>query len=258
MKKLSKISALFLIIAVFLISGAACGPKTGSGSPELVSVNTWGGCTGGEDDQFIKADLEFSDAVKASDKAAEQLRVTIGGDRVKSDDIKISSADEKTIEIEIPVDKVTSGVLEIKPLSEGKLTAITDESGEYAVKSFSVKKIVPSGMEITTVSSDEGSVSAQVTALANHRSITWIKITAGGNTVKPAGTGTDIMDDAVAVHEHDFLWATEESTAADIAEAVNKYYSGQLTASSSGDIVTVSAAEGGSAGGVLDISIYTY
>lgn len=252
-----KAAALLMVAAVFAFTGAACGAAVGSGSPELVSTKAWGGTTGGEDGQFIKADLEFSGAVKASEKAADQLRVTIGGSRVKSEDIKISSADDKTLEIEIPVDKVTSGVLEIKPVSEGSLTAVTDDSGKYAVRPFNVKTIVPSGMEIETVSSEEGSAAVQVTALANHRSITWIKITADGQDVVPAGTGTDIMDNAAAVHEHDFLWATNESTASDIAEAVNKYFSGKITASSSGDTVYISSADT-SVTGKLDITIYTY
>lgn len=41
------------------------------------------------------------------------------------------------------------------------------------------------------------------------------------------GTGrsgtTDVMEGSCAVHQHEFLWVTEESTAEDIAETINNF-----------------------------------
>ena len=52
------------------------------------------------------------------------------------------------------------------------------------------------------------------------------------------------MEGACAVHEHEFLWATKETTAADIAETVSNFYGEDFSASAEGDEITVTRKTG--------------
>ncbi len=248
---------VFLSVILLIISGCGAPATDDTYSPNLVSVYSRGGCNGGEDDQFIAVELVFDQSVRVTDEAYETLRITIGGERVDDGRMDISVQDSNTVQIVIPVEKVTSGVLRITPKDKKKIRGLTDKSGQYAVRPFSVETIVPSGVELNVIQSEEELAEAEVTSTANHRSIAWIRITADGEPVTPDGSGTDIMDDAVAVHEHDFLWATEESTASDIAETVRRYYPDRLTAESEGNRVIVRSV-GQEVPGVLNIEIYTY
>lgn len=253
-----RVILLICSILCLIVFSACSSPQTDDAhSPRLLESASRGGCSGGEDDQYIQADLTFDKAISVRKDAAEELRITIGGERVGEEDIELEVIEKKTLRIVFPVDKVTSGVLKITPSGGKEIRGITDETGQYAVRSFEVDQLVPSGVTLSVLNSEEGAVSARVASTADHRSIAWIRITAGGQVLKPQGTGTDIMDDAVAVHEHEFLWATEESTAADIAEAINQYFPEKLSAESSGDVVDVRAVSG-EVKGDLGIEIYTY
>ena len=82
-----------------------------------------------------------------------------------------------------------------------------------------------------------------------------------GEAVEPDDLSSpDILDDvAVGIHEHEFLWATNESVAADIAKAVNDFYGNRFTAESSGDEVTIEALEADSgADAGLELKLYEY
>ena len=131
------LTIIFLIVIVF--SAAGCGsPQTDdSCSPALESVKSRGGCRGGEDRQFIAADLVFDKNIRITENASANLRITIGGERIDDEKTNLSVRDKHILHVEIPVEKVTSGVLIIEPLKAEKVRGITDESGKYAVQPFS-------------------------------------------------------------------------------------------------------------------------
>lgn len=248
---------LFIFLCLLFLTACASPETNEELSPRLQDAVSWGGCSGGEKDQYIKADLTFDQDIAVSEDAAEELRITIGGNRADEEEIDLKVVRDNTLEITVPVQKVTSGVLKIQSPGRKNFTKITDRTGKYAVLPFEVSQLVPSGAALSVLQSGEGSVSAQVTSTVNHRSIVWIRLTADGQVLQPEGTGTDILDQAAAVHEHDFLWATKESTATDIAEAINQYYPERLSAEASGDTVTVRSISD-EVKGELGISIYTY
>ena len=97
----------------------------------------------------------------------------------------------------------------------------------------------------------------------------WIQLLENGEPAEPDDLSSpDIMDGTAAgIHEHEFLWATNESVAEDIAKAVNDFYGERFTAESAGSEVTVTAKEsadkdsaqqgGGDASGLI-LKIYEY
>lgn len=246
-----------LTVILFLFSGCGSAKVDNSFSPSLKEIRTWGGCDGSEDRQFIKAILVFDRNISVQDRSAEKLRITIGGERIDSSNIHLRVQNSNTLEITVPVDKVTSGVLKISPADKNKDCGILDESGKYAVMPLHVDTIVPSGAELALVRSEKGMAEARVVSTANHRSIIWIRITEDGKAIQPDSTGTERMNDAFAVHEHNFLWATEESTAADIAEAINKYFPERLISVTEEDTVIVRSVSEDIQGNI-GIEIYTY
>lgn len=250
------IYSLFLCILMFCFSscGASGGSngKAGESSPYVAECTVNAGCNGGEDDQYVEADIKFDRNVICSTDAAAQLRVVIGGERVKTDNIEISQDDASADTIKlliIGINKVTNGVIEITSADgEDVINGITDESGKYSAKSLEIKKLIPSGAAIEQFGKSEPGespawTSIRVTSPPSHRSMIWLQLVDNGNVVEPDDMSSpDIMDDtAVGIHEHEFLFATNESVAEDIAKAVNDFYGESFTAENNGNEVTVTA-----------------
>ena len=84
---------------------------------------------------------------------------------------------------------------------------------------------IPSGAAIETLSSSPEQTVCRVTQTVTHRSIIWIQLFSGDQAVEPEDPGTtDVMEGSCAVHQHEFLWVTEEYRAEDIAETINNFY----------------------------------
>ena len=230
---------IFTLSFLFILTGCGRLQTDAAFSPELQEIQTRGGCRGGEKDQYIKADLVFNHDIGINPRSLDNLRITIGSERIRPENVDFQIIKDKTLEITIPVQKVTSGKLEISPDRDNNDFGITDHSGKYAARYFEISTIVPSGAQLGPPETGENSVSADVLSAVNHRSIIWIRITEDGNAIIPDASGTDRMKDAFAVHEHDFLWADEKSTAADIADAVCRYFPDRLTAEAAGNTVTI-------------------
>ena len=254
------IYSLFLCMSVFCFSACADpahGPGAGENSPEVIGCTVNAGCDGGEDDQYVDVAIRFDRNVRYSSGLADDLRVVIGGERIKTDDINVSqdSASPDAVKLRISINKVTSGVLEITPADGGStVSSVTDESGKYSAKAPDIKKLIPSGVTIEQESSSEAGAQPEwtkikVTSPPSHRSMVWIQLIENGEPVEPDDLSSpDIMDDTAAgIHEHEFLWATDESVAEDIAKAVNDFYGERFTAESAGSEVTVTAKESGEA-----------
>ena len=90
-------------------------------------------CEGGEQDQYIIAELEFDRPVAFSEDLKDQLRVVIGGQRIDPENIGLSAPEgENTIRLKMAVQQVNDGYLEIRNApGEDVLTALTDAEGKY-------------------------------------------------------------------------------------------------------------------------------
>lgn len=271
-----------ILLLMIIMQLTACGAPDGSGSgeagsnaPAVVSCQAEGGCTGGENDQYINVSIKFDKnvSIKSAEKAAEDLRIVIGGERINSKNITVSQNESPSdeINIKISINKVTNGVLEITPADGKSLKNITDESGKNQISSLNIKKLIPSGVTLETAGNSESGeypawTAANVMSVPTHRSMVWIQLFADGELVEPDDTSQpDVMDGAAGIHEHEFLWADQESVAQDIADAVNNFYGERFEAKSSGSTVTVTeksggsqAAGGGAGAGMIELKIYEY
>lgn len=245
-----RVSLLILIVvlagmqagcASSLTGGAAAGPD----SPELQDWKVFGECLGGESDQYIVAELTFDRDIKLAEGLPAQIRAVIGGKRIAEENISAEQSGEKTVQIRLHVDRVVDGVLKLTNAPGNEtIPALTDADGRNCAGTLDVEKMVPSGVTIHEVSAGEYAVDTVPT----HRSIVWIRVRTEQGILPPGGAAsTDVLDDAAAVHEHEFLWATTASVASDIADTVNQYYSPAVTAEAGDNHVVLRAADGSTA-----------
>lgn len=248
MKKLFLRIILMILIVVPAVLSAGCasplagGPSEGPDSPKLQDCMVYGECLGGEADQYIVAELTFDREIKLSEGLPSQIRAVIGGKRIAEDDISAEQSGEKNVQIRLHVDRVVDGVLKLTNApGTDTIPALTDPSGRNCPGVLEIEKIVPSGVTVHEESAGEFAVDTVPT----HRSIVWIRISTEQGILPPGGAASaDVMDDAAAVHEHEFLWATTASVASDIADTVNQYYSPAVTAEARDNHVFLRAADG--------------
>lgn len=245
-KKQKKLAAAVFLLLILVVYLCGCGGPSVSeeNSPVLEKCTAQGMCEGGEQDQYIVAELKFDRPVAFSEDLKDQLRVVIGGQRIDPEKIKLSAPEgENTIRLKMAVQQVNDGYLEITNASgEDMLTALTDAEGRYCTASVDVRQLIPSGAVIETLSSSPEQTVCRVTRTVTHRSIIWIQLFSGDQAVEPEDPGTaDVMEGSCAVHQHEFLWVTEESTAEDVAETINNFYGENYSAAAEGDQVTVNA-----------------
>ncbi|MCR4600167.1 MAG: hypothetical protein K5767_00310 [Clostridia bacterium] len=237
----------------------ACSPgaESGADSPRLESCSVHGETCGGEDEQFIVADMAFDREIRLDEGLEDQLRVVIGGTRVDPEDIAAELNGTADLELRMHVDRVVTGALQITNVpGEENVEAIRTADGKTCVGEISVDKMIPSGVTLSKLSSEPGKVTCSVDSLPDHRCIIWLRLTDNGKPVVPEGTDTtDVLEDAVAVHEHEFLWATKKTVAEDMAETLNRYYSSGYTAEASEGTVTVSK-KADTADSEIELQIY--
>ena len=83
-KRMKKyISVFLLVLATAVLCGCSGSAEVSQAdSPALQSCESYGICEGGEQDQYIIAELIFDRPVSFSEELKEQLRVVIGGQRI--------------------------------------------------------------------------------------------------------------------------------------------------------------------------------
>ena len=257
-KRIINITLIVLIcILTAMCTGCGGAAEPGDHSPVLNSCTLRGECSGGERDQRIIADLSFDMAVSFDENLAEQLRIVVGGQRIDDGDVAIVQNGENGIEITVPVVQVNDGMMEITNAPDSEvLSGLTDKEGKSCVEKLEIEQLIPSGASVSTVEETAGRAVYQVDSVVTHRSIIWLRMYRNGEMIPPDDTDTtDVMDSAVAVHEHEFLWATPESTASDMAEVINSFYSSGLEASADGKCLTIREKNGGQSS--LKMEIYT-
>ena len=257
-KRIINITLIVLIcILTAMCTGCGGAAEPGDHSPVLNSCTLRGECSGGDRDQRIIADLSFDRAVSFDENLAEQLRIVVGGQRIDDGDVAIVQNGENGIEITVPVVQVNDGMMEITNAPDSEvLSGLTDKEGKNCVEKLEIEQLIPSGASVSTVEETAGRAVYQVDSVVTHRSIIWLRMYRNGEMIPPDDTDTtDVMDSAVAVHEHEFLWATPESTASDMAEVINSFYSSGLEASADGKCLTIREKNGGQSS--LKMEIYT-
>ena len=257
------IRRMFMAAVTAVISAvmlASCGSvKTDDEySPQLEDVTVGSYSEGSEDSQYVTADLIFDREIAVTDEKCSDLRITISDERVKDDECEFTAGDdENTARIKIPVDAVTKGILKIGPAEKEKgISCIRSADEKYAVQDFTLEALIPSGVSLSTVSSEPGKVVKSVDSVWNIRSIAWVGITENGELILVSETrALELLDGYAAVHGHEFLAENDRDIAAGIVETLQNNYGAEYSVSCSKNIITVEK-QGSDA--ELDIDIYSY
>lgn len=257
-KKTIILGAFFLLCCAFLFG---CGNvKTDAEqSPNLMNASVTSYNEGSESKQYVKVLLEFDKDISISEKLDDSLRITIAGERVQPDEYVLTQGDDASqAELLISVNAITKGVLEIERSEKAKtISDIMDVSGKFAVNDFQIEGLIPSGVTLSDVASDETSVTKQVDSVWNIRSIAWVCLTKNGKVIPVNETDTnEELDGYVAVHGHEFLIEDEGTIAEKIVEALDRVYGDEYQFSSDKNRVTANVLNGDA--GEYDIQIYQY
>ncbi|MCD7982482.1 MAG: hypothetical protein LUF32_09305 [Clostridiales bacterium] len=265
MKGIYKCKALFLaaFLLVSVIIFAGCGGSLTvdeEQSPNLVNAVITSYNEGSESEQYVQVVLEFDREISVREEKEDSLRITIAQERVQSDEYTLTQGeDSDEAVLTISVTAITNGVLYIeKSESADVISDIMDADGQYAANDFTLEGLIPSGMTLSDVSSDDVSVTKQVASLWNIRSIAWVCLTKDGEVLPVEEEDADEeLDGYVAVHGHEFLTDDDTAIAENIAESLSRVYSSEDYAfSSEGNQVTATAVNGET--GVYDIQVYQY
>ncbi len=253
---------IVMLVFIVMFSGlvfAGCGKlKTDDlKSPNIKNVSVSSYNENAESKQYVQVNLTFDQEIKVSGKQSESLRITIAGERMKDYELTLGE-DAKTAVLTIPVTAITKGVLEIEKSEKAdNIYDICDVSGKYAVQDFTIKGIIPSGITLSTISSDKGSVVKNVDSSWNIRSIGWVGLFKDGELQPIAETNqSEILDGYIAVHGHEFLIENEKDVAGKIAETLQRVYPEGYKFQSEGTTVTAQCTDG--SGGNLEIKMYQY
>lgn len=255
MKRISLITALIFMSALCL---ASCGKTVGvgEGSPVLESASIVSYCQGSEQEQYVQAELMFDRPISLAEETGGSLRITIAGNRME--DYTISPGEgENCAVITIPVNAVTESVLYIgKATGADSISDIRSGDGKYAARDFELEGVIPSGVTLSTVSSEPGKVVKNVESGWNIRSIAWVGLRENGQPVAVSETMPgEELDGYAAVHGHEFLIEDEADIAEKIVEVLEKNYGTEYSFSFDGTLVT---AEKPGSTAALDVCVYQY
>jgi|GEM_PF-1820327 len=257
-KKLAFFLIFIMIVTLMGTSGCGAAKISDEKSPCLENVFLKTYNNGSESSQFVEVTLRFDREIAAGKKILSNMKVTISGTRMT--DITASKTDDDTITLEIPVAAVTKGLLSIAEEKEGKgYSGITESTGRYYAKTFSVDAVIPSGVTLEDTQETNGNGFVKnVKGIWNIRCITWVKLLENGETVpgEPCAQ-LDELDGAIAVHGHDFLTSDTTMIAGAIVESLNDHYGSAYVFHQDGTRIYGSKLDE-SDGTKLDLQIYTY
>lgn len=249
---------MIALLLMCLLSLSACGDQvtTGENSPRLESAAITSYNEGGEDSQYVQAELFFDREISVAEKSRDSLRITIGGNRIQEYTLA-PGADGKSALLTMSVDSVTNGQIYIgRSTSAGSISDICSQDGKNAAEDFEVQGIVPSGVSLSTVSSEPGRVVKEVVSGWNIRSIAWVGLREDGVLVPVSETMEgEELDGYAAVHGHEFLIEDEADIAAKITETLTDNYNSEYVFSCDGTRLT---AEHSGSPATLDVCIYEY
>jgi hypothetical protein len=257
---------LFLISTfsfAFLLFSTGCGmriQKDETNSPKLVDFSLTSYNEGSADTQYVKAILTFDKEIKIDNSKLNSLRLTIGGNRVQSEDYQLQVGETSyLVECIVHVESITTGIFTMG-ISENtsQISAITDSSGQYAVYDFEIEGIIPSGVKLKTVSTSENACTVEVEGTWNIRSIAWLKLTENGIPVSTQEKNPSyLLDSAVAVHGHEFLIEDEADIANSITETLETSFDKTYEFHVDGKQISIQKKDT-SEDSEIELSIYTY
>jgi hypothetical protein len=154
------------------------------------------GAHGAGDGSQVRLGLLFDQPVAFSEDLKKELRLVIGGNRIKDGACALAQSAPERLDLLISAGAVTSGRLTLAPAEEtDRLRRLTSEDGKYAAAAFSIDCLIPSGLTLETLSQIEGSgqeaasVTLRVSSTWTHRGIAWIHLLRDGEIVSPDRAG---------------------------------------------------------------------
>ena len=254
---MKRIRWIIPVLAVFFLLAAGCqtAKTDGEKSPSLEEIALDSYNEGTEVSQYVKLTLRFDQPVKVGKEADKNMRITIADERMSAE---ITQADENTLNVEMPVQAITQGTLHISEEKEGKgYPGLTDSSGKYAVQTFKVDALVPSGVTLKDIEGREKGFEKEVEGTWNIRNITWLRFLENGEVVpSQIEAKSELLDGAVAVHGHDFLMCDETMIAQEMADTLNKHFGDHYIFRAERKRIIGEKLDGD--GSQLDLEIYSY
>ena len=248
---------ILCLLVMGLLAGCQKSTLDQQNSPMLQDVTIETGNQKTEDSQFVKVYLKFDKSVKTAKNATENMRITIAGERMET---TVSQTEADCLCLEIPVTAITKGNLEIAEEKEGQgYSGITDESGKYTLHTFELDMLIPSGISLQDVASYQGKgFEKEVEGTWNIRNITWVQLLENGTPVTSENkTKSELLNDAIAVHGHDFLISDPTMIAETMTGTLNKHFGNRYIFTQEGNRIKGEKLDG-SVDSELDLVIYEY
>ncbi len=229
-------------------------------SPNLIGAAITSYNEGSESEQYVNVELAFDRPIQVSEKSDDSLRITIAKERVAKDEYTLTRGEDETkAELLIPVEAVTTGVLEIEKSEKADVISdITDETGQYGANDFTLEGMIPSGVTLSTLTGGRTAITKLVDTSWDIRSIAWVAITQDGEVIPAKGSDAEEeLDGYVALHGHEFLSENPEMIAERLADLLEASYDpNEYAFESSGNSVTMTVLN--EVVGEYDIQIYDY
>jgi len=254
--------------------GIGIGTKTAvydaARSPVLETAHIETYNEGTEAKQFVRITLGFDRRILVTHGYMPQLRIAgeaVGRERMT---VVVTGEDTNELEVTVQVEKVQGGALTLTLAEPGAETAIgivaAEDAGadartqRYAAgNDRTVEALIPSGVALAP---GAGAGVTEVTHAFNIRSIAWILLTDGGETVGDSLLqGADTLDGAIALHGHTFLQDDEYDVAAALAEALTNHFGDRYAFTASGKTVEARRLTGATEAitdADLRLSVYEY
>lgn len=250
------IPVIFLIIGSLFLFGCS-GKIDSEQSPALRDVSISSYNNGSEASQYVQVLLNFDRKITLGKKPLKNMHITISQERMKN--ISCRTRNDRQLCLKIKVTAVEKGTLVINEEKDGRgYPGILDKTGKYRVKDFQVRALIPAGVSLADVKSGKTSVVKKVKGTWNIRNITWLELTENGQPVKSRlAAKKELLNNAVAVHGHDFLDKDSVMIAKIMADTLNRHFGDRYRFSSSGGKIT-GIRKNGAAAGRIDLKIYSY
>jgi outer membrane lipopolysaccharide assembly protein LptE/RlpB len=207
--------------------------------------------------QSVLVELIFDQAVEVQEAKKDTLRITIAGNRIKDEEYTLTQTAEDTVQLAIEVEAVTNGILTMQAAEDSKpITAFVDTEKAYATKPFEVEGIIPSGVTLATVDTQDGYIEKAVETSWEIRSIAWMGLFENGELVPAYETSSaESLDGYVALHGHEYDTETSTVIAQRLVELLESNYSEEYQFACNGERLYIQK-EGSDA--QLDLQIYQY